>query len=298
MINRRACLQTLAATTVSAAACRFVSAKSPDAIASRIWIFTKPIQELSFTQAADWLEKWDVGGVEATVRSGGWIDPQDAGQKLPRMMDALARVNRAGVILSSDVNAADSPDIDRVLRVASQLGIRYFRMSYYKYDLNKKIIPQLESFAEQARKLADVCKELKMTALYQNHAGANYVGAPLWDLMQVLEGIAPEQISVALDLRHTTIEAAESWRAGYARVRDSVGAVFVKDAIHAGEKIDDGPLGRSEKGRQLFQLIQKDHPQIPISLHMEYLDHRKPEMLQQRLDAITADVATLKSWLA
>jgi sugar phosphate isomerase/epimerase len=213
------------------------------------------------------------------------------------LFEAVSKVHRSGMIVTSDVNSADDPDVERVLAVASRLGIRYFRMAYFKYDFSKKILPQLEAFAAQARKLAEVCKQLKMTALYQNHAGANYVGAPIWDLMEVLKGIDPASISIALDLRHTTIEASESWRAGYSRVRDSVGAVFAKDAIYADGKIDDGPLGRSEKGKQLFKLIQADHPSIPISLHMEYIDHRKPELLTQRLDAITADVKTLKSWL-
>ena len=124
-----------------------------------------------------------------------------------------------------------------------------------------------------------------------------YVGAPLWDLMEVMKGIDPSLMSVALDLRHTTIEASESWRAGYARIRDSVGAIFAKDAIYVDGSINDGPLGRSDKGKQLFKLIQADHPTIPISLHMEYIDHKKVELLPQRLEAIGRDVATLKQWL-
>ena len=297
MLDRRQCLQSLAAITSLAATGSTAERTKPSESSSRIWIFSKPIQELSFKEAADWLERWDVGGLEATVRRDGWIDPSDAAAKLPELMEKLAEVNRTGMIVTSDVNDAESPDVGRVLKVASQLGIRYFRMAYYKYDFSKKILPQLEAFASQATKLAEVCKQLKMTALYQNHAGANYVGAPLWDLMEVMKGIDPSLMSVAIDLRHTTIEASESWRAGYSRIRDSVGAVFAKDAIYVDGKVNDGPLGRSEKGKQLFELIEADHPSVPISLHMEHIDHRKAELLPQRLDAIAADVKTLKSWL-
>jgi hypothetical protein len=263
MIDRRQCLQSLAALSSLAVAGSAAEDVKPSSSSSRIWIFSKPLQHLSFRELMDWVSK----------------------------------VQRSGMIITSDVNAADHPDVERVLQVASTLGIRYFRMAYYKYDFTKKIVPQLEAFASQARKLAEVCKQLKMTALYQNHAGAAYVGAPLWDLMDVLKGIDPSEISIALDLRHTTIEASESWRAGYSRVRDSVGAIFAKDAIYVDGKINDGPLGRSEKGKQLFKMIQADHASIPISLHMEYIDHRKAELLPQRLEAISADVTTLKSWL-
>lgn len=298
MFNRRKCLQALAATASLAATGEIEAANKPSPTSSRIWIFTKPVEQLSFKEVADWLVRWDVGGLEATVRRDGWIEPVDAPNKLPRLMESLQAVERTGMMVTTDVNDADQPDVERVLQTASQMGIQYFRMAYYKYDFSKKILPQLDTFARQATKLAEVCKQLKMTALYQNHAGATYVGAPLWDLMHVMQGIDPSLMSIAIDLRHTTIEASESWRAGYARIREFVGAVFAKDAIYVNGAVNDGPLGRSEKGKQLFKLVQADHPAIPISLHMEHLDHRKPELLPLRLEAITADVQTLKGWLA
>jgi hypothetical protein len=298
MLDRRTCLQALAAAASLAATGGTIAASQPSPASARIWIFTKPVEQLSFKEVADWLVQWDVGGLEATVRRDGWIDPADAPARLPQLMETLAAIGRAGMIVTTDVNRADQPDVERVLKTASRLGIRYFRMAYYKYDFSKKILPQLDAFASQATELAEVCRQMKLTALYQNHAGANYVGAPLWDLMHVLQGIDPSLMSIALDLRHTTVEAAESWRAGYARIRDSVGAVFAKDAIYVDGAINDGPLGRNPKGKQLFKLVQADHPAIPISLHMEHIDHRKPELLAQRLSAITADVKTLKGWLA
>jgi sugar phosphate isomerase/epimerase len=296
VFDRRKCLQALAATAaLTAARTNAVADESP--AAKRIWIFTKPIEQLSFKQVADWLVRWDVGGLEATVRRDGWIEPADAPRRLPELVESLQAVDRSGLIVTTDVNSAKQPDVQSVLETAAKLGVRYFRMAYFKYDFSKKIIPQLDAFAAQATQLAEVCRQLKMTALYQNHAGANYVGAPLWDLMHVLDGIDPTLISIAIDLRHTTIEAAESWRAGYERIRDSIGAVFAKDAIYVDGAINDGPLGRSEKGKQLFRLIQANHPTIPISLHMEHIDHRPKELLPQRLEAITADVKTLKGWL-
>ncbi len=295
MLNRR---EYLAVTAVGLSTLMSKAQAAPaDKVGRRIYVFTKPIQQLSFAETASYLAKWDVGGVEATVRSGGWFEPNEAEEKLPKMMEELRKVERAGVILTNDVNHADHQDVRRVLEPASKVGIRYMRMAYYKYDLSKKILPQLEDFAKQAKGLAEVCKALKMTALYQNHAGSNYVGGPLWDLMEVLRDIDPTHMSVALDIRHATIESTQAWQAGYARLRDNVGAIFAKDAIYVGGKVDDGPLGRSEKGKQLFDMINKDHPEVPISLHMEFLDHRKPELLTQRLDAISKDVATLRAWL-
>ncbi len=296
MLNRRECLAA-AVTTSAALLVNRAALAIADQPKSRVHVFTKPIQELSIAEMASSLEKWEAGGLEATVRSKGWIDPADAAAKLPEVMDALRKINRHGMILCSDINQADHKDVQRVLEPASKLGIRYLRMAYYRYDLSKKLLPQLDTFAKQAEALAVVCKQLNMTALYQNHAGANYVGGALWDLMHVLGSIDPQVMSLALDIRHTTVESTEAWKAGYARVRENIGAIFAKDAIIDQGKPEDGPLGRNEKGKQLFDMIEKDNPGLPVSMHMEYMDHTNPAILAQRMEAVAKDIKTLKGWL-
>ena len=231
------------------------------------------------------------------MRRDGWIDPSEAAVKLPELIDAVSSVNRKGMIITSDVNDADHPDVTRVLEHASKLGVRYFRMAYYKYDFTKKISAATRRVCCSGNQACKSMPTVEYDGFVSEPCRSQLCGAPLWDLMEVLKGIDPKAMSIALDLRHTTIEAAESWRASYSRVRESVGAIFAKDAIYVDGKINDGPLGRSEKGKKLFELIQADHSSIPISLHMEYIDHRKPELMPQRLEAITADVQTLKGWL-
>ena len=53
----------------------------------------------------------------------------------------------------------------------------------------------------------------------------------------------------------------------------------------------------SNKCKQLFDVVSNDHPDVPISLHMEHIDHRPDDLLMQRLEAIAADVKVLQSWL-
>ncbi len=124
-----------------------------------VLIFVKPLQELSFADLANRLREWKVGGIEATVREGGWIASQDAGESLPRLMDELQRVGRSTVIMASDINSVDDPDVKLVLQPAAQLGVRFLRMKYYKYDLSKPILPQIDKFVDQAKQLAKVCQE-------------------------------------------------------------------------------------------------------------------------------------------
>jgi len=263
----------------------------------KICIFAKPIQSLSFDAVAELLSKHPVDGLEATVRKGGQVDPAKVQEQLPKLYEALAKRSREFMILATDINAVGSDEHEAVLRSASKLGIRYFRMGYYKYNLTKPILPQLESFAAQARELAKLCQELNMTALYQNHAGANYLGAPVMDLVEVMKGIPISQMAIAMDIRHTTIEATSSWPLLYAMAKPHLGAVFVKDAIIERGSVKDVDLGQGKAAKELFKTIQKDGLPSVLSLHTEQIDHADPKLLDARIAAIGRDVTTLQSWL-
>lgn len=303
-LDRRSILQLGAISVGAGIASRSLSkavaektASGPDRDA-KICIFAKPLQELDFQQLAEILSQWQVAGVEATVRKGGQIDPANAAEQLPRLFELLMAKERHYMILATDVDSGDHADVRRVLEVAAKLGIRYFRMAYYKYNLDQPILPQLEQFAIKAKSLAKVCASLNMTALYQNHAGADYVGAPVWDLLTLLRDIPKAQISVALDTRHTIVESTTAWPLAYEAIKDQVGSIFVKEAIVDKGNVKDVPLGTGTIAKQLFQRMVRDGIPGPLSLQMEHIDHRDPNLLPQRIEAIGRDIATLRTWLS
>jgi len=252
---------------------------------------------LSYDQTADLLAKYPVDGLEATVRSGGQVDPAKVDEQLPRLHESLSKRSRDFIILATNINSAKSSETEAVLQRASKLGIRYFRMGYYRYKLDRPILPQLEAFTRDAKELAAFCGSLGMTALYQNHAGNNYVGAPIFDLVEVMKGIPVSQMAIAMDIRHTTVEATSSWPLLYAVAKPHLGAVFVKDAIVERGKVIDVDLGQGKAAKELFETMQKDGLPSVLSLHTEQIDHADPKLLDQRLAAIGRDVATLMSWL-
>jgi len=47
--------------------------------------------------------------------------------------------------------------------------------------------------------------------LYQNHAGAKYVGATVWDLQSLIDEIPVAEIGFAFDIRHAVAEAGLAW---------------------------------------------------------------------------------------
>lgn len=299
-MTRRKFLKTCAAlsfgATVSPALNRLAPAHANSRARNPLAIFAKPLQSVSPDELGKRLASMSVDGIEATFRKGGQLEPAQFANQLPAFCDALGKHNQRVIIATTDVNEVTQANQEQ-LKLFADNNIPYFRMAYYHYDFSKPLIPQLESFAKLARELAQLCSSLGITGLYQNHAGAKYVGAALWDLHQVLSEIDPKHISVALDLRHTTLELTESWTTAYELVKPQIGAVFVKDFAWIDGKAQNVPLG-SGRAEALWKRLKQDGFTGPISLHVEYIDHQPDALLNQRWDAIETDVAVLKKWIA
>lgn len=261
-------------------------------------IFAKPLQWMSFDAVGEFLKEIDADGIEATIRPGGQVEPADAAEAIPRLVESLGKFGKHVTLFASDINAADSANAESVLRTAAAEGIRYYRMGYYHYDVSQPILPQLDAFAKQMHSLVELNEELGMTALYQNHAGRNYVGGPLWDLDRLLSEMPKAQIAAAFDIRHATVIGAASWPIQWRLMRPHTSAIYIKDFHWVDGKAVNLPLGEGQVDRAFFRSL-RDEPisGAPVSLHMEYIDHRKPELIRKSCEAIRNDRQTLAELL-
>jgi len=171
-------------------------------------------------------------------------------------------------------------------------------MRYFSYDLKQPIEKQLNEWRPKFIDLAAMNKEMGITAVYQNHAGSKNLGAVLWDLPIVLNGISPKEIGVAYDIRHASIEGGMSWPISFQRILPHLDTVYVKDAKWIGKKATNVPLGQGIVDQKFFKMLKAANFSGPISLHEEYLDHRKPELVEDHLTAIKQDFEVLQNWLA
>lgn len=263
-----------------------------------ICVFTKPFNSLSFDQLADRIAELGFDGIEAPIRPGGHIEPEEVADELPRLVEALAQRHLKITVMTSDINNPNSALNEKVLRIASGLGIQRYRMKYFNYDLKKPIDQQLKEWRPKFVDLAAMNKELGITAVYQNHAGSKNLGAVLWDLPFVLKGISTKEIGVAYDIRHATIEGGMSWPITFQRILPHIDTVYVKDAKWVGKKATNVPLGEGVVDPKFFKMLKTANFQGPISLHEEYLDHRKPELVEEHLQAIQKDYQVLQGWLS
>lgn len=260
-------------------------------------VFTKPLQMLSYDDLADLIAGLGFDGIEGTIRPSGQITPEQVPDELPKMMAALKKRGLEMTIMASGINNADDKLNIQQLQVAAQLGIKRYRMGYHKYDLEKPVLNQMNELRPVLKNLVALNKELGLQAIYQNHSGSNYVGAPLWDLHELFKAHDPAHLAVGFDMSHATAEGTRAWPLHANLLRPRIGALYVKDFRWTENKRDNCPLAVGIVDRKYpAQLIASGY-KGPINLHVEYLKPFNKENLPNQIAAIKHDSATLKQWL-
>src|SRR4051812_10718169 len=158
--NRREIVLMAAAAGASCAMpSRVLAAKRDDRY--KFCAFAKFLHTLSFDELADGIAAAGFQGVEVTARATeSCIHPDRAADELPRLKEALAKRNLEIMILTTDVLSTDGPNVQSTLRAAAGVGIKYYRLGFFRYDLKKPIPPQVSALQPVFRELAAMNREI------------------------------------------------------------------------------------------------------------------------------------------
>jgi len=262
----------------------------------KICAFIKFIQDLPYKQLADTVAELGFDGIEATVRDGGHVLPERVEEDLPKLVEALKSVGLEITVMASSVNSLAQPHTRTVLRTAAALGIKRYRLAYYRYDNKKPILDQLDSLKPILKDLTQFHSKLGLQGVYQNHAGARSVGAPVWDLQRLMANHPVKDLAIAFDIRHATVEGGLSWPLQFQLSQSHLGAVYVKDFTwDKNRKPVNVPLGTGHVDTRFFSLLKESPFTGPISLHVEYLPKAG---VAANITALKNDLATLRKLLA
>lgn len=263
---------------------------------SKIIGFIKPFQ-LPFDEMAEVAREVGWDGVECPVRKGGAIEPERVEDDLPKLKDALRKRELELSVISTDVEDTADPLAQKVLKTASSLGIERYRLKHYYYDLGKAIPPQLDNFRAKLRNLAQLNRELKLQGSVQNHSGRNYVGAPVWDIWEMLRELDPKFMGVFFDIGHATLEGGYSWPVQAKLMEPFFSVISVKDFAWSkgarGWRAEWCPLGEGMVHRQFFDTLKKSNFHGPITQHFEYEMGTGKEMIA----AMKRDCRVLRDWI-
>ena len=275
-----------------------LAADAPAKAKYPIIAFSKPFQQLNPTETAEFVAEVGWDGIECPVRPKGQIEPEKAADELPKFTEAMRKQKQDIYILTTAITSMKTPHTETVLRTASKLGIKRIRLGFWKYPKDKSPADYLKEVAPDLKDIADACKSLGLQAGFQNHSGRDYVGAPIWDVFNMIKDLDPKTIGMCFDIGHATIEGGLSWPIEAKLIEPYYTAVFVKDFYwkkdEKGWKMTWCNLGDGMVNKSFFDTLKKSNYAGPISQHHEYEMGDRKQMIAH----MQKDLKVLKSWLA
>ncbi len=274
---------------------------------NKICVFSKHLQFLpDYKSMAEVAAEIGFDGVDLAVRPGGHVLPEHADTDLPKAVEAVKGAGLTVPMMTTRILYADETHTENLLKLAQQLGIEYYRLGYYKYDMEKGVEASLESYVPHIQKLTKLNQYYQIHGAYQNHDGKN-VGAPIWDIWQLIKNEDPNFIGIQYDIRHAVVEGGKSWVLGFDLVKSHIRTLVMKDVIW--EKNEKGkwqtkhvPLGEGMVDFDQFIGLLKEHKiDVPISMHFEYEWYEKEDSLEVKKEktiaAMKRDLDTLRGMM-
>ena len=240
-----------------------------------ISVFSKHLQWLNYIPMAETAAAIGFDAVDLTVRPGGHVLPENVEHDLPRAVASCERVGLKVHMMTTAITDPDDPHTEPILRTAAENGISTYRMGYLRYVEGEHPMKTLETHRRTLERLAALNEKYGLHGAYQNHAG-RYVGAAVWDLWPLLDGLDPQWIGCQYDIRHAVVEGGTAWPGGLALLRPYVHSLVMKDFVWdqdgAGRwYILDVPIGQGMVPfDRFFEETRKLDIAAPISVHFEY----------------------------
>jgi len=298
MLSRRSLLG-LSGSLMAGAMLRPLLAASPSPKLPAFNLFTKHLVGLPYDQLAETVAGLGFTGVEAPVRKGGHVEPARVEEDLPKLVEAFKKCGVKIALMTTDINAVNDADrTEKVLRTAGALGIPSYRMKWYGYAAGKSHWEQLDAIKPQLRDLVALSRELRILPGYQNHSGAKFVGAGIWDMAMLMKDYPADELSWNFDFFHATVEGGLSWPNELALARDHISMVYFKNFTWQGRVPVGCPLADGVVAKDSVALLRKSGYAGPVCLHVEYLKGKVTDAgaLKVALEATRKDFSTLKEW--
>lgn len=269
---------------------------------SPLLVFSKHLPDLGWADLGAAVRQAGFDGVDLTVRAAGHVLPERVSDDLPR---AVAAIRGAGSVVGMLTTGLTQPDATAraVLRAARAVDVPRLKAGYYRYafaDVRRELAEATTAF----HGLVALAGEAGVQLAYHNHSG--YVGAPVWDALQMIEGLPATATGLYFDVRHATVEGGEAgWRVALQMAAPHLRMLAMKDFYW--EKGRDGrwrvvdcPIGEGMVDWKTFGAeLRSARFSGPMSLHVEYEPGgRTPvEKRERMLEAMVKDRTRLAALL-
>ena len=239
-----------------------------------IHLFSKHLQWLDYENMSKVAKEIGFDGLDLTVRRKGHVLPENVERDLPKAVAAMRKAGLQAEMITTNINNIQEPSTEKILKTASQLGIKSYRMGWLKYKDGQSIPEQIEAFQPQLKELEQMNEHYKIRGDYQNHAGTS-VGSAVWDIWMLIKELNPEWIGCQYDIRHAMVEGLNSWEIGLKLLQRHIKTLDLKDFIYLQKDhkwtVKNVPIGEGAVDFQgYFTLLKELNITAPISIHAEY----------------------------
>ncbi len=272
-------------------------------------VFSKCLQWLDYAGTAAITADAGFDGVDLTVRKGGHVSPERVEEDLPKAAEAAKETGVHIRMIVTDITDPRDARTEKVLKTAARLGVRHYRLGSYRYRDSGPIMAQLDEIKPRLRDLAALSQQYGVAGTFQNHAGAEYVGAPLWDLHYLIRDLDPRWMGMQFDIRHAVVEGGLAWPVNLRLLAGFINTLAMKDFRWArqgsGWETENTPRGQGMVDWPTYAgTLKRLGISGPISIHFEYplggAEHGNREITVDRktvLEAMRSDVTYLRKVL-
>ncbi len=268
-----------------------------------IVFFSKHLADLSWHDLGTAVRTMGFAGVDLTVRPGGHVLPERVADDLPKAVAAVRDAGSVVRMLTTGLTRADDPAAVPTFRTARAVDVPLLKAGYYRYAF-KDVRAELDEAVRSFAGLAARAGEAGVTIAYHNHSG--YIGAPVWDALEMVEPLPSGHAAYYFDIRHAVVEGGDAgWRVATQLVAPRLRMLAAKDfywdrRADGRWQIVDCPLGEGMVNWPAFLAeIARTPFDGPISVHVEYdPGGRTPVEQQERMmEAASRDRERLATWV-
>jgi L-ribulose-5-phosphate 3-epimerase len=239
-----------------------------------ISFFTKPLDWYELEFMSESLVMAGIDGYDLAVRPKGRVLPESVTDDLPKVVELGKKYKLQTEMMVTSITSISDKFTEQILKTAAQEGIKHYRLGYYDYDFKKGIHESLIEIGKKLKSLAELNAEIGIQAGFQNHSGTR-VGAPMWDVWELIKELPVEYVSSQFDLRHAVTEGNASWIIAQRLLSKNIGSLAIKDftwdVSENKIKMVSTPLGEGIVDFDLFfHTIKENNVVAPITLHIEY----------------------------
>lgn len=237
-----------------------------------VCLFSKHLQFMDYPRLAEAVKAIGADGVDLTVRPGGHVLPENLGVDLPRAVEAIRGAGLALPMISTRIASPGDAEAAPTFEAAAAQAIPFIRVGGHKYARSGNPLDELPRIQQDCAGLAALAETHGVTLGYHNHSGDLNFGAPLWDLLRVIEAVGSPRLGSNFDVGHCTAEGPFGDLDLTARaLAPQVKMLAVKDFVFEGRRPRWVPLGEGVVPlADFFRRFREAGFTGPISIHFEY----------------------------